>query len=56
MGADVMKYISLAFGAIILYLLLVNASNTSKVISSLSGFNTNAILALQGRSPTASLG
>lgn len=52
---DFLKYLSLAFLLILVYLLVQNASGTSKVIGSLSNANTNAILALQGRSVNASL-
>lgn len=56
MGADLLKYISLAGLLILVYLLVAHGSDTTRVINALSGANTNAILALQGRTPSATLG
>lgn len=47
---DFMKYLSIISLLILVYLVVNNAPGTSTVIKALSGANTNAILALQGRS------
>lgn len=51
MGADIMKYIGIVALLVFVYLVVINAAGSTKVINSLSGLNTNAILALQGRTP-----
>lgn len=51
-----MKYVSLAGLLILVYLIVVNGQNSTRVINALSGANTNAILALQGRTPQSALG
>lgn len=51
MGGDLMKYISGAGLLILVYLLVQGGSTTTNIINGLSRANTNAILALQGRSP-----
>lgn len=43
------KYITGALFLILVYLLVINASNTNTLLSGLSSFNTGAIRALQGR-------
>lgn len=49
---DFAKYLSLVGLLILVYLVVANGQNATSVINSLSGANTNAILALQGRTPT----
>jgi hypothetical protein len=56
MNADVMKYLGGIFFLIFIYLVVSNGQNATKVINSLSGANTNAILALQGRTPSTVIG
>lgn len=53
--AEFQKYLGLAFLLILVYLVVVNGQASTRVINALSGANTNAILALQGRTPTAAL-
>ena len=43
------KYIAGAFGLILMYLLIANASESNTVIKALGSFNVGAIKALQGR-------
>lgn len=54
--ADLGKYMGFAFLLILVYLVVFNGQNSTRVINALSGANTNAILALQGRNPSATLG
>lgn len=54
--ADFAKYLGILFILVFVYLVVVNGSNSTRVINALSGANTNAILALQGRNPTATFG
>ena len=42
-------YLAGAFGLILVYLLVANASSTNQVLNALSNANTDAIRALQGR-------
>lgn len=42
-------YLSGAFGLILVYLLVSNASATNQVLNALSAANTDTIRALQGR-------
>lgn len=56
MGADVMKYLGMIGFLIFVYLVVYNGSNSTRVINALSGANTNAILALQGRNPSQAFG
>lgn len=42
-------YIGGAFGLILVYLLVANASNANQIIGALGSVNTSAIRALQGR-------
>lgn len=56
MGGDLMKYISLAGLLILVYLLVFYGDKSTRVINALSGANTNAILALQGRNPQQAFG
>jgi len=46
------RYLEIAFLLILVYLLVVNGQSSTQVINALSGANTNAILALQGRTPS----
>jgi hypothetical protein len=43
------KYLGIVLIAVILYYLFKDASGTKTIIGALSGFNTSAISALQGR-------
>lgn len=56
MGADILKYIGVVAMLIFVYLVVANGANATKVINALSGANTNAILALQGRNPSGTFG
>jgi hypothetical protein len=51
MNGDVMKYLGMIGLLIFVYLVVYNGDKSTKVIKALSGANTNAILALQGRDP-----
>lgn len=51
MGGDILKYISVASLLILVFLLIQGGQTTTGIINALSGANTNAILALQGRTP-----
>lgn len=51
-----LKYLGLVFLLILVYLVVVNGQAATRVINALSGANTNAILALQGRNPQQSFG
>jgi hypothetical protein len=51
MSADFLKYLSVIALLIFVYLVVSNGSNSTQVLNSLSRANTNAILALQGRTP-----
>lgn len=55
MGADFLKYLGIISFLIFVYLVVVNYNGAKSVISALSSANTNAILALQGRNPQATL-
>jgi len=48
-----MKYLGMIGLLIFVYLVVFNGDKSTKVINALSGANTNAILALQGRNPQA---
>lgn len=50
------RYLGIVLVSVVLYYLFKNASDTRAIVNSLSGFNTNAISALQGRAVTATLG
>lgn len=50
--ADIAKYLGILFGLIALYLIVSNGQQSTGVIQALSSANTNAIMALQGRTPT----
>jgi hypothetical protein len=56
MGADFLKYLGVIALLIFVYLVVSNGANATRVINALSGANTNAILALQGRNPSATIG
>lgn len=49
---DLKAYLQIAFVLILVYLVVANGNASTGVINSLSGANTNAILALQGRQPS----
>lgn len=51
MGADILKYIGVVALLIFVYLVIKGGQSSTAVINALSGANTNAILALQGRDP-----
>lgn len=51
-----MKYLGIIFILILVYLVVINGQASTRVINALSGANTNAILALQGRTPSGALG
>lgn len=51
MNADFLKYLSIIFILIFVFLVVSNGSASTNVLNSLSRANTNAILALQGRNP-----
>ncbi len=53
---DFAKYMGFAFLLILVFLVVSNGQAASKVINALSGANTNAILALQGRQPSMQIG
>jgi hypothetical protein len=55
MGADIGKWMGIVFILVMVYLVIKGGSASTSIINSLSGANTNAILALQGRDPQASL-
>lgn len=55
MSGDFLKYLGGIFFLIFVYLVVANGANATKVINALSGANTNAILALQGRQPSATI-
>lgn len=48
---EFMKYLGILAFLIFVYLVVVNGEKATRVINALSGANTNAILALQGRDP-----
>lgn len=54
MAADFLKYLGIIAFLIFVYLVVVHGEGAKSVINALSGANTNAILALQGRTPSSS--
>lgn len=50
--AEFMKYLGIVAFLVFVYLVVVHGEGAKTVINSLSSANTNAILALQGRSPS----
>lgn len=55
MNADFMKYLGFVGLLVFTYLVVFNSDKSKTVINSLSAANTNAILALQGRTPSSVL-
>lgn len=55
MGADFMKYLGIVAGLVFVYLVVKNGQATQGVLKTLSGVNTNAILALQGNGQFSTL-
>lgn len=53
--ADFMKYLGIVAFLVFVYLVVVHGDGAKTVINSLSGANTNAILALQGRDPVRNI-
>jgi hypothetical protein len=53
MNADFLKYLGAIAFLIFVYLVVANGNGATGVINALSRANTNAILALQGRTPQA---
>lgn len=51
--AEFMKYLGIVAFLVFVYLVVVHGEGAKTVINSLSGANTNAILALQGRNPSS---
>jgi len=51
-----MKYLGILALLIFVFLVVSNGPQATRVINALSGANTNAILALQGRNPQPMLG
>lgn len=49
MGADFAKYLGIVSMAVLLYYVFKDPSGTGSILNSLSGFNSSAIGALQGR-------
>lgn len=54
--ADLAKWMSVVFLLVLVYLVVANGQSSTRVINALSSANTNAILALQGRTPSLTLG
>lgn len=52
---EFMKYLGIVAFLVFVYLVVINGAGATAVINALSGANTNAILALQGRNPQARL-
>jgi len=52
---EFMKYLGIVSFLIFVFLVVTYGQGAKTVINALSGANTNAILALQGRNPTQTL-